>query len=91
MPRLVAAIKELVPGDSGGSTAFSGACIVGGVTYSGCGMVERYFKSICMISLKFGRVFGSSVQQEVIIEAKSSGRFSAFGRKFCINNVQRIK
>lgn len=92
MPCLVAAIKELVPGDSGGKTAFSGGCINGGgATYSGCGMVDRHFKSICMIWLKLGRSFGSSVQQEVTIGAKSGGRFSAVGRKFCINNVQRTK
>lgn len=91
VPRLVVAIKELVPGDSGGSTALSGGCMVGGGTYSGCGMVDRHFKSICMIWLKLGRSFGSSFQQEVTIGAKSAGRFSALGRKFCINSVKRKK
>lgn len=91
VPCLVAAIKELVPGDSGGSTAFSGGCILGDVTCSSDEMVDRYLKSICMIWLKLGRAFGSSVQQEVITGAKSSGRFSALGRKFCINNAKRRK
>lgn len=43
------AIKALVPGDSGGSTAFSDEAIRARTTGCGGEIVERYRRSICMI------------------------------------------
>lgn len=76
------AIKALVPGDSGGNTAFSDEALRRGTTGCGGEMVERYRMSICMISLKLGRSFGSSFQHEVTTRANSSGRSSALGLVF---------
>jgi hypothetical protein len=75
-------INALVPGDSGGHTIFSDEAIRIGTTGSIGEMVERYRRSIRMISLKFGLSFGSSFQHDVTIIAKSSGRSSALGLVF---------
>ena len=75
------AIKEFVPGDSGGITT-SSAHIRGGIAGARGDILERDCNSICIIWLKFGLVFGSSLQHDVTIKAKSSGRFSALGLMF---------
>lgn len=80
------AINELVPGDSGGKTTFSELNTRAGTTGSGGEIVDRYFRSICTIWLKFGLEFGSSSQQDVKIKASSSGRSSALGLTFWNRN-----
>ena len=82
------AMRELVPGDSGGRTEFSDVKIFTGF---GGDKADKKFVSICTIWLKLGRKFGSSSQHEVIKFARSSGASSALGLTFCELKKEQIR